>query len=196
MRDLAKVKSFHFAGRDVDQGATTKLSGDAFANGTGRVAFAVGQAKARLVELPGTIYINGNAAFWRQSDKDISAKLVRRLADRWIRQPSGKDLSLIADLTPKKLAACLAGGTGTMSKLPGATLGGQTAIVLRDAGDKPGTYPGRYYFTSTPPILLLRVVQTGKAKPGATKSRACDGTATTPRPARTSRSAASTRSPR
>lgn len=173
-RDLGQVKSFHFAGREVDKGGTTTLSGDAFANGTGRVTLAEGKAKARLVEVSGSVYINANADFWRQTVKHIPSKVVRKFTGRWIRQPSDKDSSLIGDMTPKKLAACLDGGLGTLSKLPGTTVAGQQAIVLQDAGDKPGTSPGRYYFTSTPPILLLRAVQTGKTKPGKTKDPDCD----------------------
>jgi hypothetical protein len=182
-RDLAKVKSFHFVGSDVDKGATTRLSGDAFANGTGRVTLTSGKAKARLVELPGTIYINANAAFWRETVEDITAKVVRKLEGRWIRQPADKESSLISGTTPKKLAGCLEGSLGTLSKVAPATVGGQKAIVLQDAGDKPGTAPGRYYFTSTPPILLLRAVQTGKAKPGKTKDPDCadGGTSTSTR---------------
>lgn len=181
-RDLAKVKSFHFAGSEVEKGRTTRISGDAFANGSGRVTLAQGKAKARIVEVSGAIYINANAAFWRTSGGDDSAKVVRKLADRWIREPSDRSSSVIADTTPKKVAACLTGGLGTLSKLPPTTIGGQKVIVLKDAGDRPGTTPGRYFFTSTPPILLLRAVQTGKAKPGKTKNPDCDddgGDATT-----------------
>lgn len=172
-RDLAQVKSFHFAGREVDKGGTTKLSGDAFANGTGRVTLSEGQVKARLVEVSGNLYINANAAFWRSTVKGVSSKVVRKFAGRWIRQPSDKDSSLIGDLTPKKLAACLDGGLGTLTKVAPATVAGQQAIVLQDAGDKPGTSPARYYLTSTPPILLLRAVQTGKTKPGKTNDPDC-----------------------
>lgn len=171
--DLALVKSFHFAGREVDKGGTTKLSGDAFANGTGRITLSEGKVKARLVEVSGSVYINANAAFWRSTVKDVSSKVVRKFAGRWIKQPSDKD-SLLGDMTPKKLAACLDGGLGTLTKLAPATVAGQQAIVLQDAGDKPGTSPARYSFTSTPPILLLRAVQTGKTKPGKTKDPDCD----------------------
>jgi hypothetical protein len=173
-RDLAKVKSFHFAGTDVEKSGTTKLSGDAFANGSGRVTLAQGKAKARIVELPGTLYINGNAAFWRATVKDASSKVVARLTGKWIRQPSDKESSVIAGTTPKRLASCLTDGLGTLSKAGTATVGGQPAIVLQDAGDKPGSTPGKYYFTTKPPILLLRAVQTGKTKPGKTGNKDCD----------------------
>jgi hypothetical protein len=173
-RDLSAVKSFHFAGTEVDQGTTVRLVGDAFANGTGRVTLTQGRLTARFVELPGVIYIKANKTFWRETGERISDRLAGRLADRWIRQPSSKDLSLVSELTPKKLAKCLTGSTGTMSKAGSATVSGQQAIVLRDAGDKPGTYPGRYYFTDKAPVLLLRVVQTGKVKPGRAKAGSCE----------------------
>jgi hypothetical protein len=174
-RDLAKVKSFHFAGSMTDEDGTTKLSGDVLANGSGTLTLGHGKEKARLVSLPGKTYIKANAAFWRDAaGKDTSAKVVAKLADRWIREPEDDDsAALLGDFRPKKLAACLSGGTGTLSKGGSGTAGGQPAIVLKDAGDKPGTAPARYYFTNKAPILLLRIVQTGKDHPGKSKGGSC-----------------------
>jgi hypothetical protein len=176
-RDLAQVKSFHFAGSTTDDDGTTKLSGDVLANGSGRLVLANGKEKARLVALPGKTYIKANAAFWRDAaGKDTSAKVVAKLADRWIREPAdASSTALLGDFRPKKLATCLTKGLGTLSKDQPGTTGGQPAIVLKDAGDKPGTAPARYYFTNKAPILLLRIVQTGKNHPGKSKGGSCGG---------------------
>lgn len=171
--DLAQVKSYHFAGRDREDGVTSKLTGDALANGSGRFTLTTSKEKAQFVELPGVVYIKANAAFWRTTGEKLSSNVVRKLANRWIRQKADKDASIVSEFAPKKLAACLTGGTGTLSKAGTATIAGQQALVIEDAGDKPGTTPSRYYLTSKPPILLLRAVQTGKPKPGTTKDKSC-----------------------
>jgi hypothetical protein len=183
--DLAQVKSFHFAAKITDDDGTTTLSGDVLASGAGRLALVNGGEKAQIVALPSRTYIKANASFWRDvGGKGLSSKVIGKLANRWIREPGDESsAAVLGDFRPKKLAACLSGGTGTLTKDAPGTAGGQPAIVLKDAGDKPGTAPGRYYFTSTPPILLVRAVQTGKAKPAKTKDPDCgdDGANTTTR---------------
>jgi hypothetical protein len=187
-RDTAKVKSYHLTGTIVDESGRTKVAADVFASGNGRLTIDGGHdGKARLVALPGKVYINADAAFWRLAGgKKLKASLVRRLANRWIVQPAddgGAATSLLSEFRPKVLAKCLGGGgTGTLTKSGTATIGGQPAIVLKDAGDKPGTSPGRYYVTAQAPVLLLRATQTGPAKAGKAKNAACgddDGDSTT-----------------
>jgi hypothetical protein len=177
-RDLAKVKSYHFAGSETEGGVTTKLAGDVFASGPASVTITEGTAVARMVVLPKAVYLKANAAFWKASGgKKNGATLARRLAGRWVKESStsGKDLTaMFADLTPKHLAKCIDQGTGTLTKQPSESVAGQDAIVLRDAGDKPGTTPGRIYLTPDAPVLPLRIVQTGPRKAGKAASAACD----------------------
>jgi hypothetical protein len=176
-RDLAKVKSYHLAGTVVDEDGRTKLTADVLANGDGRLTLTNKGQRAQFVTLPGKVYIKANAAFWRDAGgKDATSKVVRALAGRWIRQSASENrsaASLLGEFAPKRLAACLSGGVGTLSKAGTATIAGQPAVVLKDAGDKPGTAPGRYYFTTKAPVLLLRATSTGKAKPGKAKDAKC-----------------------
>jgi DNA invertase Pin-like site-specific DNA recombinase len=177
-RDLAKVKSYHFAGSETEGGTTTKLAGDVFASGPASVTVTEGAATLRMVVLPKAVYLKANAAFWKASGgKKDGAALARKLAGRWVKESakSGKDLTaLFADLTPKHLAKCIDQGTGTLTKRPSESVAGQDAIVLQDAGDKPGTTPGRIYLTPDAPVLPLRIVQTGPRKAGKAASAACD----------------------
>ena len=176
-RDLAKVKSYHFAGQETDKGSVTKLTGDVFASGSTRLTITDGKATARLVVLPKAVYIKGNTAFWRTSGgKKLSAAALRKLADRWIKETTkqaGDSSSLVGEVSPKHLASCLDTGTGTLTAQPSAKVAGQDAVVLQDAGDKPGTAPGRYYLTAGAPVLPLRIVQTGPRKKGTPANADC-----------------------
>jgi hypothetical protein len=177
-RDLGKVKSYHFAGSETEDGVTAKLSGDVFASGSASVAVTEGKAAVRLIVLPKAVYIKANAAFWKASGGTKNGStLARKLADRWVKEPSkdGKDLtSLFGDLTPKHLAKCIDQGSGTLTKQSSESVAGQDAIVLQDAGDQPGTTPGKIYLTPDAPVLPLRIVQTGPRKAGKSTSPACD----------------------
>jgi hypothetical protein len=176
-RDLAKVKSYHLAGTIVDEDGRTTLSADVFASGDGRLVLSNKNEKAQLIARAGKAYIKANRAYWRDvSGKGKRAdKVVRAFTGRWIilDESDKSAASLLEEFTPKRLAACLRGGVGTLSKAGTATVAGQPAVVLKDAGDKPGTTAGSYYFTSKAPVLPLRATSSGKAKPGKTKDKAC-----------------------
>jgi hypothetical protein len=177
-RDLGKVKSYHLAGTATEDGVTVKVSGDVFASGPASVTFTEGKATARMVVLSKAVYLKANAAFWKATGgKKDGATLARKLAGRWVKESSqdGKDLTaMFDDLTPKHLAKCIDQGTGTLTKRPSEAVAGQEAIVLQDAGDKPGTTPGRIYISAGDPVLPLRIVQTGPRKAGKAASSSCD----------------------
>lgn len=174
-RDLAQVKSYHFAGTITDEDGRTKIAADVLASGDGRLSLSNKGEKAQLISVRGKSYIKANAAFWRDvSDKDTPKKVIARLSGRWIVQGDDEgDEALTSDFAPKRLAKCLRTGVGTLRKAGTGTVAGQAAVVLKDAGDKPGTAPTRYFFTTTAPILPLRIVQTGKAKAGKPKDASC-----------------------
>lgn len=176
-RDTAKVGSYHLAGTLADKSGRTKIAADVFASGSGRLTLDGGGVKARFVALPGKLYVNANAAFWRNAgDEKLKTSIVRKLAGRWIEEPAkggSSTVSLLGDLRPKQFASCLTDGVGTLSKAGTATVAGQTAIVLKDAGDKPGTAPSTYYFTSKAPVLPLKMVQNGAPRAGKAKDPRC-----------------------
>ncbi len=176
-RDLGKVKSFHFAGRQTEKGAVTQLSGDVFASGSANIALTEGRASLRMILLPRATYLNANAVYWRRSGGKSGNALATKLAGRWVKVPASAGDSvkpLLDELSPKHLASCVTVGTGTLSNNGVKTLGGRKVIVLQDKGDRPGTTPGLLYVAAEGPVLPLREIQTGPRKPGGKVNKRCD----------------------
>lgn len=176
-RDLGKVKSFHFAGRQTEKGAVTQTSGDVFASGSASIALAEGGASLRMILLPRATYLNANAVYWRRTGGKSGKALAAKLAGRWVKVPASAGDSvkpLLDELSPKYLASCVTVGLGTLSNNGVKTLGGRKAIVLEDKGDRPGTSPGLLYVAADGPVLPLREIQTGPRKAGGKVNKRCD----------------------
>jgi hypothetical protein len=168
-RDLAKVRSYHFAGTQTDADGVMRLSGDVTAGGTARLKASQGGQSFEVRILGSRTFYNANLAFWKSAVGGSGGDaLATTLAGRWVKVPAslggGKDL--LQGLRPKDLAYCATHGLGTVRKAGTATVGGRRAIVLVDKGDKPGTSPGRVYVAARGAILPLRLVQTGRTRPG------------------------------
>jgi DNA invertase Pin-like site-specific DNA recombinase len=177
-RDLAKVKSYHVTGQLEEAGEITSVTGDLLPNGFGRVKLAVGETRVELVLLREGVYLKANAEFWRENvDVDVPDEVMRLLAGRWVAQdaPDGAMKGVLESLGPQRLAACLRGGIGTVTRAGTETLDGEPVLVVDDAGDAPGTAPSRYYLRREAPHLLVRAVQTGPDHPGELPDRACAG---------------------
>jgi hypothetical protein len=173
-RDLAKVRSYHFSGSQVDGGSTTRMSGDVSASGRADVTFREGRASVRVILLPSAMYLKANAAFWKANGGRNGRKIADKLAGRWLKTGDPSLKSIIDELLPKRLASCASVGTGTLKKGGVGSVGGKRAVVVVDEGDKPGTTPGRLYVTTSGRILPLRELQTGKRKPGGHVDPRCD----------------------
>jgi hypothetical protein len=173
-RDLAKVRSYHFSGSEVDRGKTSRLAGDVSAAGRGDLTLREGATSARIIVLPPAMYIKANAGWWKANGGSDGKKLADELANRWFKANDPSVRSLIGELLPKHLASCIAVGTGTLKKGGVGSVAGKRAVVIVDAGDKPATTPGRLYVSTTGPILPLRLVQTGKRRPGGHVDQRCD----------------------
>ncbi len=176
---FGKVKSYHFSAVQVDGLDTTSYSGDVFASGDGRLTLGSGPEAPRAVFLRGVIYVKAAFAFWRaEMDEDVPDRIVRRFANRWIREEP-KDgagtRALLDDYGPKRLSACF-GDTPRELSRRGAneTVQGQEAAVLQETPKAPGSAPSLYYVTAAEPARLLRIVQTGRAVKGRLP-RACGG---------------------
>ena len=175
-RDLAKVKSLHFAGSLTQPGSVTRLSGDVFASGSASIGIVQGKGSLRMILLPKSTYLKANAVYWKASDKQYGAMLASKLAGRWVKVPESTRASvqsLLTTLSPKNLARCFGSQTGTLVANGVTTLGGRKVIVLEDEGDKPGTAPGLLYVTATTPVLPVRNTQTGPRRAGGKLDRRC-----------------------
>jgi hypothetical protein len=178
-RDLAKVRTYHLSGSEVQGNVTTRLTADVSAGGRADVTTREGARSARVIVLPGATYAKANAAFWKAHLPPQAAKLAPRLAGRWLKTTDPSLRMLAAPLLPKRLAACTTVGNGTLTNGGMGSVGGRPAVVLVDAGDQPGTTPGRLYVTTTPPILPLRAVQTGPRQPGGQLDPLCQDSSDT-----------------
>jgi hypothetical protein len=167
---LRKVKSFHI---EANQGRSTSVIGDI---GEDRVRLDLKErdASARMLLVDGSFYIRGNTAFWRQSD---AAQQASELDGRWLKLPaaSGELRQVVERLQPENLSRCLSKEHGTLSLGGTAAIEGRPAVTIVDAGNKPGTTPGRLYVAATGEPLPLRTVASGNEKPGGDKDPLCDG---------------------
>jgi hypothetical protein len=176
-RDLAKVKSLHFTGRQSEKGATTRTSGDIFASGAANMTVVEGRTSAQMILLPKATYLKANAGYWRVAGGKYGNQLAAKLAGRWVKVPASVGAGLrplLKKLTPKYLASCVSTGLGTLANKGVQTLGGREVIVLEDKGDKPGTTPGLLYVAAEGRVLPLREIQTGRRKAGGKVDGRCD----------------------
>jgi hypothetical protein len=107
-------------------------------------------------------YVRANAAFW-VAQLGARAKL---LANRWIHTPVNTGLAEVRNFTPAALAQCLTEDHGTLSIEGRTTINGQAAVVVKDAGDLPGTQPGTLAVAINGPPVPLRITSTGDQRPG------------------------------
>jgi hypothetical protein len=180
-RDLSKVRSYHFSGYEIDGKTTTRLAGDVSAAGQADLTLRVANTSARIILLPPAMYLKANAAYWKANGGAQGSKLADKLAGRWLKVNDNSLKSLIDDLLPKHIASCVTVGTGTLKKGGVGSVGGKRAVVIIDQGDKPGTTPGKLYVTATGPVLPLRLLQTGKRRPGGHLDKRCEDSADTSR---------------
>jgi hypothetical protein len=173
-RDLRKVKSYRVTGSLADGTDRLRLTADIDVRGRAKVTVRLSGATLRVIELPSAVYLNGDAGFWKSAGGD-GAAVAERLAGKWLKTDAQAThyTSWYADLGPKSLARCVTSGLGTLSMGGTATVGGQRAVVLVDAGDKPGTTPSKLYVTASGPALPLREIQTGKTRPGGKVDERC-----------------------
>jgi hypothetical protein len=171
--NLAKVRSMHIEGTEVDKDGRTTLSADISASGSTDMRAKLGGQQLRIRAIGKQLYFKGSRSFWKGSGVPSSA--VSALTDRWVKMPAsaaGAD-SLAKELQPRALARCLGTDLGTIRKGPVTKVDGKPAVVLIDAGDKPGTSPGRLYVANAGTPLPLRVMQTGPSRAGGKRDAAC-----------------------
>ena len=142
------------------------------------LVFAIGKADAELISLPNSSYIRANATFW--STQGGAGAKAARLADRWIQVPSaaaGSVTKSLGSLAPATLARCLGEDHGRLSIAGRTTIAGRAAIVLRDAGNAPGSSPGQLAVAASGPPYPLRYTATGGQRAGGKVDVCNDGKA-------------------
>lgn len=126
---------------------------------------SVGGATTNVIVSRVGSFVRGNATFW-------TAHLGRQgaaLANRWIQVPPANAQGLAASLghfAPATLSRCLAEDHGTLVIAGRTTVDGQGAIVVRDAGNLPGSSPGTLAVATSGPPYPLRATSTGPSRAG------------------------------
>jgi hypothetical protein len=147
----------------IVDGGTSKI--EVQLSGSGR--------NAEIIVLPGAGYVRANAAFWTAQ---AGAAKAASLANRWIELPATSSQQLTATLgplAPSTLATCLGENLGALSSGGTTTVNGVPAVVVRQAGNVPGSNPGTLAVATRGPAYPLRVTSTGPTRPGG-KVDACN----------------------
>lgn len=141
-----------------------------------QLAVTASGVSEQLLVLDQGAYLQGNRAFW-------AAHLGSRgalLAGRWLQIPLA-EVPVIAGtlgrLQPRTLARCLVENHGTLSRGGRSTVAGQAAIVVRDAGDAPGSAPGTLAVAARGTPYPLQVTQSGDQRAGGPIDVCNDGQA-------------------
>lgn len=166
---IRKVRSYHIEGDQTDDDGRAEIDGDVSATGDAEITYRLKGGEFEFRILGAEAYLRGNAAYWKSAGGAQGGALAEKLADRWVKSPasaSADTAELIDQLRPSTLASCVDVGLGTLSDGGRATVGGTATDVIADAGDRPGTTPGKLFIAASGPPLPLRVLQTGKRTPG------------------------------
>lgn len=172
---LSRVKSVHLEGTIKDKDGKTGLSGDIVLPGRLRLTLHNGKQVIDLEIVGRASYIKANRVFW--SETGAGGAVAARLTDRWVKTPSdalGEVAHFEAATDPATIGRCFLGPHfGTITKAGTDSVNGQKVVVLADAGDQPGSQPGRLYITSEGAPLPLRLTESGAMKPGASPDARC-----------------------
>jgi hypothetical protein len=164
---LRRVESFHV---EATEASSSSVKADVGLPEELSLALEEKDASASLVVVDGSFYMKGNAAWWKDVDVGGDAD---EIADRWFKVPFALAKELTQALDPKTLSRCLVKEHGTLAKGGTAMVDGQRAVVIIDKGDRPGSVPGKLYVAATGEPLPLRLVTTGKQRPGGHKDPEC-----------------------
>jgi hypothetical protein len=171
---LRSAHSFVAAGTLSQGGQTLKLQ---IVNGGGstlRMQINQSGKTEEIIATSGAGYVRANRQFWSAQ----AGALASRLANRWIQLPASASKNLSSGLgqfAPGTLARCLGENLGTLSPGGRATVGGQQAVVVRQAGNAPGSNPGTLAVATTGPAYPLRLTSTGPTRSGGKVDACNDG---------------------
>lgn len=167
---LRAASGFELHGTQTVRGKTVRIR--ALASGQSLdLAVATGTAAYEMLRVPTGFYVRANASFWRQHLGARGAVL----ADRWIHRSSPALASELNDFAPGRLARCLAEDTGRLSVAGTTSINGQPAILIKDAGNLPGSAPGTLAVATTGPPYPLREAGAGRQRPGGRVDVCNDG---------------------
>jgi hypothetical protein len=133
------------------------------------ITFERGSQAAVARVVAGAAYMKANASLY-EHQAGFPSSAVGLVADRWIKLPQQESFGeLFKSFSVEKLSRCLVEEPGTLIVAGEAKVKGHPAVVLVDKGDRPGSTPSKLYVATTGAPLPLRIVATGKERPGGPK---------------------------
>jgi hypothetical protein len=133
-----------------------------------------------VIAVGGRAFLKGDRAFWRIHGGSGAAARARaaRLAGHWLQVPATGPTSVtgsLGTLSPATLGRCLTEDHGTLTVAGRTTIGRTPAIVVRDAGDAPGSTPSTIAVAVSGPPYPLRYQATGRTRRGGPVDVCNDG---------------------
>lgn len=126
-----------------------------------------------MVTLPAASYLRGNRAFWNGESGSHTSATSRaraaRLAGHWLKLTAQGADSLaksLGSLAPSVLARCLIEDHGTLTVAGHTTIGHTAAVIVKDAGNAPGSTPSTITVAANGPPYPLRYTATGATRKG------------------------------
>lgn len=175
---LGRIHSYSLNGVDVDANGRTKISLDVTDGGAMRGSYRGGGDGDFAFVVYGTAtYVKGDRSYWEDGASPRGRRLASRLAGRWVKVPRSIGVKLQDDvkrLLPTRQSQCLSHHLGTLTVDGTRTYRGRKVIVVRDAGDKPGTTDSELWVPATGPALPVRELTHARTRPGGTFDPACD----------------------
>jgi hypothetical protein len=149
------ASSVYISGAIVSKGVPISLEMELLAGHGGRGRVAQNGLSFELVQVGGTIYINGSTAFYRHIGGSAAAQIFR---GKWLKAPAGTpELAPIAALTDlDELVSSALASRGALTSGGMTTVHGQKAVAIDDAAQG-----GTVYVAATGKPYPLEVVNDG-----------------------------------
>jgi pimeloyl-ACP methyl ester carboxylesterase len=174
---IDRVHSFHLTATGSVAGKPLSVSGSFELPGRAVIVERYGAGTIQLRAIGATVYFRANAGYYKA--EGLTGAALAKVNGRWISATSTQIPTLagfVALTKPATVGLCLLGQhLGTLSVYGVATVGGRRATVLANAGDLPGSAPGRIYVEASGTPLPLRITVSGSFRSGGKAVAACGG---------------------
>ena len=152
----SKAASVHINGTITSEGKPISLDMELLAGKGGKGTISQEGFKIKLVQVGGSVYINGSSAFYKHVAGTAAAQLLQ---GKWLKAPADSgELASLAELTDLgKLIDTALSDHGTLAKAPATTINGQKAVGLKDT-----TKGGVLYVSTTGSPYPLEITKAGK----------------------------------
>lgn len=162
---LRQAHGYEVQGTLTENGQQLRLDVTVHSKSSMRVTFSVEGESIEVLMLPTSSYLRANRAFWTTHFGPNGGAL----AGRWVQvQPANARAltSSFGHFAPETLSRCIVEDHGSLSIGGTATVDGRTAVIVKDAGDAPGSSPSTLAVASSGPPYPLRAMGTGPSRPG------------------------------